>query len=143
MLMAAPLPHVPVLLDRVVELLGDAPDGVIVDLTLGAAGHAHAVLERRLAVHGRAHLLGIDRDPDALELARARLGDLDGDVEVELVHARFDELDEVLDERGIDTVAGRADGPRHLLDARGPARARLQLPARGSARHADGPDPGD
>ena len=106
MLMTAPLPHVPVMLDRVVELLGDAPDGVIVDLTLGAAGHARAVLERRLAVHGRAQLLGLDRDPHALELARARLADLGPGVEVELVHARFDQLEEVLDERGIPEVAG-------------------------------------
>lgn len=106
MLVTAPLPHVPVMLDRVVELLGDAPEGPIVDLTLGAAGHAHAVLERRLATHGRARLLGVDRDPDALALARQRLADLDPRVEVELVHARFDQLEEVLDARRITEVAG-------------------------------------
>jgi 16S rRNA (cytosine1402-N4)-methyltransferase len=132
MLMAAPVPHVPVLLDRVVELLGDAPDGVIVDLTLGAAGHAHAVLERRLAVHGRAQLLGVDRDPDALELARARLADLGPDVEVELVHARFDELDDVLDERGIETVAGV------LLDL-GISSMHVDRPERGFSYRHEGP----
>ena len=132
MLMAPSLPHVPVLLDRVVELLGDAPDGVIVDLTLGAAGHAYAVLERRLAVHGRAHLLGIDRDPDALQLARARLDELGGDVEVELVHARFDELDDVLDERGIETVAGV------LLDL-GISSMHVDRPERGFSYRHEGP----
>ncbi len=104
--MTASPPHVPVMLDRVVELLGDAPDGPIVDLTLGAAGHARAVLERRVAVHGHARLIGIDRDPDALELAHERLADLDGRVEVELVHARFDQLEEVLADLGVVELAG-------------------------------------
>ncbi len=105
MLMTSPLPHVPVMLDRVTELLVDTPDGVYVDLTLGAAGHAHEICTQRVERHGRAHLVGLDRDPDALELARQRLADLDDRVEVQLTHARFDRLDEVLDGLGIDTVA--------------------------------------
>lgn len=141
MLMAAPLPHVPVMLDRVVDLLGDAPDGLVVDLTLGAAGHAHAVLERRLARYGRARLLGIDRDPQALELARERLADLGADVEVELVHARFDELEEVLDARGISEVAAV------LMDL-GISSMHVDRAERGFSYRQDGPldmrmDPGE
>lgn len=98
--------HVPVMLDRCVELLGDAPEGVYVDATLGAGGHATAVLARRAALHGRAHLVGIDRDPLAHELATTALVALDDPrITWELHRARFDALGEVLDAAGVDHVA--------------------------------------
>jgi 16S rRNA (cytosine1402-N4)-methyltransferase len=101
-------PHVPVLLDRVVGLLADAPDGPIVDATLGAAGHARAVLDARVARHGRAVLVGLDRDPSALELATGTLAELvaRGEVDVHLVRTRFDGLPDALDQLGIGQVAG-------------------------------------
>lgn len=99
-----PEPHVPVLRDRVVELLASAPAGPVVDCTVGAGGHARALLEARAQTGGRPTLIGIDRDPDALELAAARLEDDRWDVH--LVHARFDELDAVLDDLRLTTVAG-------------------------------------
>ncbi len=98
-------PHVPVLLDRVVELLAAAPDGPVVDGTLGAGGHAAAIVRDRVARHGHAHLVGIDRDPDALALATGRLDEVDG-VRLDAVQERFDALPDVLDELGIDHVAG-------------------------------------
>lgn len=105
--MCAPsAPHQPVLLDRVVDLLAAAPPGVVVDATLGAAGHARAVLEARLARDGQAQLLGIDRDPAALALAAERLATLPVAVRTHLVRARFDALPTVLDAQGIDAVAG-------------------------------------
>ena len=61
--------HEPVMLGRVVELLSPAltsPGAVYVDCTLGLGGHARAVLE----VAPSARLIGIDRDPDALAVAR-------------------------------------------------------------------------
>ena len=97
--------HVPVLLERCVELLVDAPDGPYLDGTLGAAGHAAAVLRARAQRHGSARLVGIDRDPAAHELAGPVLDQLGDDVTYELYAARFDALDEVLDAAGIDTVA--------------------------------------
>jgi 16S rRNA (cytosine1402-N4)-methyltransferase len=104
--MTATPPHVPVLLDRVVELFGSAPDGPVVDGTLGAGGHAAAITEARLARYGHAHLVGLDRDPDALELARDALDDRVPGARVELVRTRFDALPEVLDDLGIGQVAG-------------------------------------
>ncbi len=99
-------PHVPVMLDRVVALLADAPDGVLVDGTVGAGGHARALAEARVERYGHVHLIGLDRDPMALELATATLDGL-GDVgTVELIRTRFDALPDILDDRGIDTVAG-------------------------------------
>ena len=66
-------PHVPVLLDRVVALLAPCPrprpGAVLVDATLGLGGHTEAVLTRCEL----ARVVGIDRDPEALELARERL----------------------------------------------------------------------
>ncbi len=99
-------PHLPVMLDRVVALLSEAPDGVIVDATLGAAGHARAVIEARTERYGHAHLIGLDRDPMALELSADHLAVVRESAAVELVRARFDELPAVLDERGIPTIAG-------------------------------------
>lgn len=95
--------HVPVLLERCVELLTpalDAPGAVVVDATLGLGGHSAALL-RRL---GTLRLVGIDRDPRALELAAGRLAPFAD--RVSLVHAVYDELPRVLAELGLDRVQG-------------------------------------
>lgn len=98
--------HVPVMLEEVLTLLAPVlstpPPGadrlIHVDGTLGMGGHAEAVLEAGADVH----LVGIDRDPQALELAGERLARF-GE-RVTLVHATNDEIGDVLDELGIDTV---------------------------------------
>ena len=93
--------HVPVMAARIVELLRpalDAPASVFVDCTLGMAGHSVAVLDAAPS----ARLVGIDRDADALALARERLATF-GD-RVTLVQAVFDELPDVLDDLGLPRV---------------------------------------
>jgi 16S rRNA (cytosine1402-N4)-methyltransferase len=98
--MAGPT-HVPVLLDRVVALLAPSlqdEGAVMVDATLGLGGHTEAVLARCEP----ARVIGIDRDPAALDLARERLAGF-GD-RFTGVHAVYDELDDVLDELGLDAV---------------------------------------
>jgi 16S rRNA (cytosine1402-N4)-methyltransferase len=93
--------HVPVMLDEVLDLLGPAlsiEGAVHVDGTLGMGGHAEAVLQADPQVH----LIGIDRDPQALRLAGERLAPF-GE-RVTLVHAVNDEIDEVLDDLGIGQV---------------------------------------
>jgi 16S rRNA (cytosine1402-N4)-methyltransferase len=62
--------HVPVLYQEVLDFLCVRPEGTYVDCTLGMAGHAEGIM-RRLGPGGR--LIGFDRDPEALELATARL----------------------------------------------------------------------
>jgi len=130
---SAATPHVPVLLETVTELL-ERPDGVVVDVTLGAGGHAAAIAARRLQLWGRADLLGIDRDESALALARERLQrELDDPrVRVRLVHARADELARVLDDEGIDRVAGV------LMDL-GVSSMHLDRAERGFSYRTDGP----
>lgn len=96
--------HVPVMRDRILDLLAPALTGddprprFHVDGTTGMGGHAEAVLER----FDRAELIGIDRDPQALELAGARLQRF-GD-RVHLVQAVYSELPQVLDRLGIDRI---------------------------------------
>lgn len=93
--------HLPVLLDTTVELLTPAlqrPGAVYVDATLGMGGHAAAVL----AAAPAAQLVGIDRDPAALELARGRLERAGLAERSTLVHATYDEIPAVLAELGHD-----------------------------------------
>jgi len=63
--------HVPVLLDESIDFLSVRPEGTYADCTVGLAGHSEGIL-RRLGPKG--HLIGFDRDPEALELAKVRLG---------------------------------------------------------------------
>ena len=91
----------PVMRDRIVDLLRPAlsrPGAIYVDGTLGLAGHAIAVLE----ACPEARLIGIDRDPDAHQVAEQRLGPLME--RATLVHAVYDELPEVLDDLGVEKV---------------------------------------
>jgi 16S rRNA (cytosine1402-N4)-methyltransferase len=100
--------HVPVLLDRCLELIGPAleqgdprPPGrrrVHVDATLGLGGHAEAVL----SAHPEAVLVGLDRDTEALAHARERLSAYED--RTHLVHAVYDELPEVLAGLGIGQI---------------------------------------
>ncbi len=121
--------HVPVLLERCLELLAPAlatPGAVHVDATLGLGGHAEAVL----AAHPDATLVGLDRDPQALRLAQARLARFAG--RTHLVHAVYDELPEVLQGLGIAAVQGA------LFDL-GVSSMQLDEVARGFAYAQDAP----
>lgn len=95
--------HTPVLLDRCLELLAPALQGegaVLVDATLGMAGHSEAFLD---ALPGL-RLVGLDRDPDALAIAGERLARF-GD-RVHLVHTVYDGIGRALDGLGIGEVQG-------------------------------------
>ena len=72
--------HVPVLFDDVLEYLKVQPGGVYVDATLGLAGHS-AGIARKLGGAGK--LICFDRDPEAMELAKARLAQVRGELEAE------------------------------------------------------------
>ena len=129
--------HAPVLLDRVVALLApalEAPGSVYVDCTLGLGGHSEAVLERL----PNARVIGIDRDPTALQMSSERLA-AHGD-RFTAVHAVYDELPEVVGSLGPRPRRRRLLRPRRLLDAARRPRARLRLRRGRTARHADGPD---
>ena len=91
--------HVPVMPAEVVELLQPSGGGLFVDCTVGLGGHSRALLEA-----GATRIIGLDRDLDALARARETLAPW-GD-RVELVHADYRAIDDVLDRRQIDRVDG-------------------------------------
>ncbi|WP_406830331.1 16S rRNA (cytosine(1402)-N(4))-methyltransferase RsmH [Pedococcus sp. KACC 23699] len=93
--------HIPVLRDRIVELLAPAltgPGAVYLDGTLGMGGHAEAILESC----PQARLVGIDRDQEALALAAERLDRFAG--RTTFVHAVYDEVPRALAEAGVTHV---------------------------------------
>ena len=95
--------HVPVLLERTLELLAPALSGkpaVVVDATLGMGGHSEALL----AAHPELTLVGLDRDPEALRLAGDRLAAYSE--RIHLVHAVYDEWADVLADLGLSEVDG-------------------------------------
>ena len=102
--MSEPAPaHVPVMRERVLALLAPALTGdgsVVVDATLGLGGHAAALL----SAHPGLFLIGLDRDPQALEIAAARLTAFGS--RTRLVHAVYDELPQVLADADVGEVAG-------------------------------------
>ena len=94
------VPHTPVLLEEVLHWLEIKPDGTYIDATVGAGGHA-AEIARRLTT-GR--LIGLDRDAQALRLARERLKEFEA--RVTLVHAEFSKIDEVTKTLGLPQADG-------------------------------------
>ena len=92
--------HVSVLLEECIEGLAIKPDGIYVDGTLGGAGHSSRIAAKLTT--GR--LIGIDRDNVALEAAAERLKPYED--RVTLVHANFCDMDQALQELGIDKVDG-------------------------------------
>ncbi|MFC0556000.1 16S rRNA (cytosine(1402)-N(4))-methyltransferase RsmH [Planotetraspora thailandica] len=121
--------HVPVMLDRVLELLAPAltgPEPVVVDANLGLGGHAEALL----AAHPALHLVGIDRDPVAIERSTRRLAPYAD--RVTIVRAVSDELTDVL------AAAGRRRVDGALFDL-GVSSPQLDEAERGFAYSYDAP----
>jgi len=117
--------HQPVLLDEVLAWLAPREGSVLLDGTAGGGGHA-AALAARVGSTGR--VIGLDRDPSMLDLARATVGDLP----VTLVRAPYAEMARVLEEWGIDRVQGV------LLDL-GLSSDQLAWEGRGFSFAVDGP----
>ncbi len=118
--------HEPVLLDESLHYLAGERGGTVVDCTLGLGGHAAALLERAPTVR----LVGIDRDPEALERAAERLAGF-GD-RVRLVESRFGDLREALAPLGLPPLAG-------VFADLGVSSLQLDLARRGFSFRRDGP----
>ncbi len=122
--------HIPVLLDPVLEVLDPlfathAPVRIL-DATLGLGGHTEALLAR----HKNAHVTGLDRDEEALGLARMRLSPF-GD-RFSGHHGRFSDFARVLEKAGLKVLDGA------LIDI-GVSSMQLDEARRGFSVHADGP----
>lgn len=127
--------HVPVLLEEVIELLHPQPGGLYIDGTVGAGGHAAAMLN---ASEPDGELFGFDRDVQALEVATRRLAEF-GE-RVHLFQANFNDLSQLARRYQIPPVNGI------LLDL-GISSMQVDQPERGFSFQVDGPldmrmDPG-
>src|ERR1039458_4613439 len=123
--------HVPVLSKLAIEFLAVRRGGIYIDATLGLGGHSWEIA-RRLGAKG--HLIGIDKDPAALERARERLTNPPPEMasewpKVELVHASFADVAQHV-------APAAADG---LLADLGVSSMQLENAARGFSFQADGP----
>lgn len=114
------------LLDTATALLNAGRGGVFVDCTLGLGGHALELLSRFPDVS----LVGIDRDVDALELARSRLAPFSD--RIEIVEGRASELDSLLDSAGVGAVAG-------IFADLGVSSMQIDQGSRGFSLRRDGP----
>ncbi|HMH12827.1 MAG TPA: 16S rRNA (cytosine(1402)-N(4))-methyltransferase RsmH, partial [Edaphobacter sp.] len=79
--------HVPVLLEEALEYLNVRPGGVYVDATLGLAGHSSAIARR---LGGKGKLICFDRDPQAMEAAKARLNEVKAELGDEMPEVVFE-----------------------------------------------------
>ncbi len=133
--------HMPVLLDRCVELLKpaltrrsrDGSGAVLVDATLGAGGHAERFLDELPGLR----LIGLDRDPTALGIAGERLAPF-GD-RVRLIRTRFDGIEDAIAESGYPASrSGRREVDGVLFDL-GVSSMQLDRVERGFSYAADAP----
>jgi len=125
----APAAHLPVMVDRVLALFApalDPPGAVLVDATLGRAGHARALL----AAHPGLALVGLDTDADAITESGRLLAPY-GD-RVTLAHAVYDQIADVLARQGVARVQG-------VLFDLGVSSPQLDEPGRGFAYSYDAP----
>ena len=122
---AAAAPHVPVLIDEVIDALAIAPGETHVDGTCGAGGYPRAILE-----NGAARVIAFDRDPPAIQEGEA-LAAASGE-RLTLVPERFSRMRQALADRGVDAVDGVT------LDI-GVSSMQLDRAERGFSFQADGP----
>jgi 16S rRNA (cytosine1402-N4)-methyltransferase len=119
--------HQPVMVEEVLHFLAPRPDGAYVDATVGAGGHAEALLH---AVGGRATLIGVDRDPKAISRAGYNLRSFGG--AVRLVRSSFADLEWIVHSSDV----ARIDG---ILFDLGMSSMQLDDASRGFAFRSDGP----
>ncbi|MCK4490769.1 MAG: 16S rRNA (cytosine(1402)-N(4))-methyltransferase RsmH [Anaerolineales bacterium] len=119
--------HVPVLFHEVLDTLALIPGGLYVDGTVGAGGHAQGILK---AISPDGKLLGLDRDPAALEIAESRLAEFGN--RVVLIHSSYSDLKLHLNNLNWKSVDGI------LLDL-GLSSMQLDNPERGFSFRKSGP----
>ncbi len=124
--MGAAVDHMPVLLSEVSEFLRVSKEGVYVDCTQGSGGHSEEILSQ---LGGTGQLIALDRDQEALDRARERLGSHSN---LQAFHQNFKELPTLLSRMGVEAVDGC------LLDL-GVSSDQLGSPERGFSFRREGP----
>ncbi|ANU08552.1 16S rRNA (cytosine(1402)-N(4))-methyltransferase RsmH [Paraurantiacibacter namhicola] len=124
--MSAPAPHIPVLLDEVIEALAPQPGNVMIDATFGAGGYTRALLEAGAVVHA------FDRDPDAIAAGSKWDETRENPPRLVLHHRAFSDMLDAMAEAGVAQVDGIT------MDI-GVSSMQLDQAERGFAFSADGP----
>jgi len=115
--------HQPVLLNQAVELLVHDPAGIYIDATLGGGGHAQEILKHLTT----GHLIGLDRDPDAIDYCREKFGE-----SIRLIQTQFSKI-----QRELSPIAPA--GVQGVLFDFGVSSYQIENPARGFSFQQDGP----
>ncbi len=123
--------HVPVLLDEVLQYLDVRPGAVVLDATVGLGGHSAEIAKR---LGGRGTLICFDRDPEAMELAKARLEAVGAEMGREMPEVVFEPR--AFSEAGSVIAPGSLDG---LLADFGVSSLHLDEAHRGFSFRLDGP----
>jgi len=123
----APILHTPVMCDEVLSYLNLRPGNIIVDATMGTAGHSLEILKR---IMPQGKLIGIERDEDSLAIARERLRNYND--ACEFVYANFIEIDAILTKLNIEKIDG-------ILFDLGLSSFQLADPQRGFSFQSEGP----
>src|ERR1700729_3330009 len=123
--------HVPVLLDEALKYLNVRPGGVVVDATLGLAGHSSAIAKR---LGGKGKLIAFDRDPEAMEAAKVRLEEVRAELGDAMPELRL--VPKVFSEAASEIEPGSLDG---LLADFGVSSLQLDEAHRGFSFRTDGP----
>ncbi len=118
--------HISVLLNETVDSLDIKKGGIYVDCTCGGAGHSREILKR---LEGTGRLIAIDRDPEAIEVIKERIG---SEKNVTVVHSPFSELGRILSQLGIEKVDG-------VMADLGVSSHQLDKSDRGFSLHNDAP----
>ena len=118
--------HDPVMREEIVGVFADVPPGTILDATLGGGGHSEALLESRDDLD----IIGLDRDPDAIEAATDRLGRFGARFRTTM--RRYDDIDGGLADHGVERLSGA------LFDL-GVSSYQLDESSRGFSYRHDGP----
>jgi len=85
--------HIPVLTEKLIELLNPLEGQIAIDCTIGTGGHSKALLQK---TSGKIHIIGLDIDPDAIEIAQKNLSGYSGNVT--LINANFGRISHILEE---------------------------------------------
>lgn len=118
--------HVSVLLKETVDSLDVKKGGIYVDCTCGGAGHSREILSR---LEGTGRLIAIDRDPEAIEVIKERIGN---EKNVTVVHSSYCELKNILADLGVEKVDG-------VMADLGVSSHQLDKVDRGFSLHNDAP----
>lgn len=119
--------HKPIMLKECADMLQIKPDGTYIDCTVGGGGHSFEIASR---LGDKGILIGIDRDQEAIEASKSRLGKLNRNIK--FVHSNFSRIEEIMEEIAVDQVDGI------LLDL-GVSSYQLDNAERGFSYQADAP----